>query len=140
MCGQTRVEALQEGSLTFPALAHPKVQPAEAVECLWDLRVKPSKQLNIMVGKKGGLYTLIRINMRLMTQVSNVTFPRDSCADHSLEISVPSQQMSLYKECGKLGKLKKNFDVKGKDLKLGVVHIHVKMKNIKSGSFTLNWS
>ena len=78
--------------------------------------------------------------MRLMTQVSNVTFPIDSCADHSVEISVPSQQMSLYKECGKLGKLKKKFDVKGKDLKLGVVHIHVKMKNIKSGSFTLNWS
>ena len=133
------MEALQEGSLTFPALAHPKVQPAEAVECLWDLRVKPSKQLNIMVGKSV-IFTFIRINMCLMTQVSNVTFPIDSCADHSVEISVPSQQMSLYKECGKLGKLKKKFDVKGKDLKLGVVHIHVKMKNIKSGSFTLNWS
>ena len=138
MCGQTRVEGTQEGSLTFPALAHPEVQPAEAVECLWDLRVKPSKQLNIMVGKKCGLHSYQDIY--LLIQVSNVTFPRDSCADHSVELSVPSQQVSLYKECGKLGKLKKNFDVKGKDLKLGVVQIHVKMKNIKSGSFTLNWS
>ena len=58
-----------------------------------------------------------------------------------MEINVPNQRIPVYKECGKLGLSGGNKDVKisSRDVKLGVVQVHVKMKQLTEESFTINW-
>ena len=70
-----------------------------------------------------------------------MTFTQDSCKEHSVEINVPSQRIPVYKECGKLGLTGRSKDVKinSRDVKLGVVQVHVKMRHLSEESFTINW-
>ena len=70
-----------------------------------------------------------------------MTFTKDSCKKHSVEIIVPNQRIPVYKECGKLGLSGENEDVKisSRDMKLGLVQVHVKMKQLIEESFTINW-
>ena len=70
-----------------------------------------------------------------------MTFTQDSCKKHSVEINVPNQRIPVYKECGKLGLSGGNEDLKisSRDMKLGVVQVYVKMKQLTEESFTINW-
>ena len=77
------------------------------------------------------------INIVTVLQVSNVTFSDTSCTRHSVELSVPGQEVSLHKECGQ--SLNKKINISGPDLKLGLIQVHLKMKDLASGAFTVNW-
>ena len=68
-----------------------------------------------------------------------MTFLQDSCSTHSVEISIPSQAVSLHKECGKSAGKTKVVTVKGKDLSYGLIQVHVKMVALDLGMFTLSW-
>ena len=49
VCGPGELEARQAGFLTFPQLLAPGLGPRGEVECLWDLVVRPNKQINFQV-------------------------------------------------------------------------------------------
>ena len=71
--------------------------------------------------------------------MSNITFPKNSCSDHSVEISIPNKEVSLHKECGKMAGKTKVIPIKGKDLIFGLIQVHVKLLNLSQGMFSLNW-
>ena len=70
-----------------------------------------------------------------------MTFTQDSCKKHSVEINVPNKRIPVYEECGKLGLSGGTEDLKisSRDMKLGLVQVHVKMKQLIEESFTINW-
>ena len=45
--------------------------------------------------------------------------------------------LSLHKECGQ--SVNKKIKVSPPDLKLGLIQMHLKMKDLASGAFTLTW-
>ena len=49
VCGPRELEARQAGFLTFPQLLGPGLGPRGEVECLWDLVVRPNKQISFQV-------------------------------------------------------------------------------------------
>lgn len=49
MCGPGELEARQAGFLTFPRQLAPGLGPRGQVECVWDLAVRPNKQISIQV-------------------------------------------------------------------------------------------
>ena len=116
VCGPTQIPGETDGFVRFPVLKYPGLKYQD-VECLWDIKVLVNKPLTV--------------------QVSNVTFSDTSCTRHSVELSVPGQEVSLHKECGQ--SLNKKIKVSAPDLKLGVIQMHLKMKDLASGAFTLNW-
>ena len=118
VCGPAEITAKEKGSISFPVLRQSGVK-LENIECLWDLMVHPSRDI--------------------MFQVSNVTFPRRSCEDHSMELKVPGEEKTLFRECGRMTSAKE-LKVDKKSSKFGVVQLHVKMKDINNGGFALSWN
>ena len=49
VCGPGELEARQAGFLTFPRQPAPGLGPRGQVECVWDLSVRPNKQIRIQV-------------------------------------------------------------------------------------------
>ena len=68
-----------------------------------------------------------------------MTFSHNSCSHNSVSLSVPNPELSLHKECGQSAKIGKKIDITAKDLSLGLVQIHLKMKELATGGFSLNW-
>ena len=74
-----------------------------------------------------------------MFQVSNVTFAQENCDQHSVEISIPSQEVSLHKECGISARKPTVLSVRSTDLSFGLIEVHLKMLRLDFGVFSLSW-
>ena len=71
--------------------------------------------------------------------MTNVTFSQNSCSENSVSLSVPTEEISLHEECGQSTNMARKINVTAGHLKRGLLQIHLKMKDLASGGFTLNW-
>ena len=70
--------------------------------------------------------------------MTNVTFSQNSCSQNCVSLSVP-EEISLHEECGQSTNMARKINVTAGHLKRGLLQIHLKMKDLASGGFTLNW-
>ena len=76
VCGPGELEARQAGFLTFPQLLAPGLGPRGQVECVWDLAVRPNKQISIQVTILETFPLILQMKSTLCSQsaLNNQTF------------------------------------------------------------------